>query len=207
MKLRYQEINGRHKNQDIYILGSGPSLTGFDLSKLNDKIVIAVNHSIEFYPQAQYLLFGDAIFLKKTSLDFKSYNGVVITPDRNHDAEKLNAISKDRKFFFETRRDQVYNNAKKGLFHPCSSGIMALNLAIQFRASRIFLLGFDYFYKDNITHFFGNIYPHHLEYKETKILKKTLKFRSFNQWRHIILNCSPESNVSDFKKISLDEIQ
>lgn len=203
----YNEINGRHKGKDVYILGSGPSLAGFDLSKLDGKIVIAVNHSIEFYPSAQYLVFGDAIFLKTTTCDFSNYLGILVTPERHKDAAKLQVMPETRKFFFEPRRDEVYLNAKKGLFHPCSSGIMALNLALQFRASEIFLLGFDYFYDKGNTHFFGNIYPHHTQYNENKIIKKTLKFRNFNRWRDSIYNCSLDSNVNDFGKISLDEIK
>lgn len=205
MKARRHEINGRHKGQDIYILGSGPSLTGFDLSKLNGKTVIAVNHSIEFYP-ADYLVFGDAVFLKTTNFNFREYQGVIVTPDRHRDATKLNVIPHDRKYFFEPRRDEPHVNAKMGLFHPCSSGMMALNLAIQFRAERIFLLGFDYCYNGNITHFFGNIYKHHTEYKETKVLKKTGKFFKFNKWRNMIFNCSDISTIKEFKKIPLDSI-
>lgn len=203
----YNEINGRHKDETIYILGSGPSLSGFDLSKLDGKIVIAVNHSIEFYPFAQYLVFGDAIFLKTTIFNFSNYLGIVVTPERHKDAAKLQSIPETRKFFFETRREEVYLNAKKGLFHPCSSGIMALNLALQFRASKIYLLGFDYFYDKGITHFFGNIYEHHTQYNENKIIKKTMKFRQFDRWRNKIYNCSLDSNVNEFRKISLDEIR
>lgn len=178
---------------------------GYDLSQLNDKLVIAVNHSIEFFP-AQYLVFGDAIFLKTTSLDFTKFTGTVITPDRNHDAAKLSVTPRERKFFFEPRRDEPHINAKMGLFHPCSSGMMALNLAIQFRARKIYLLGFDYCYQKNITHFFGNIYKHHTEYKETKVLKKTQKFTKFNQWRGQIYNCSSISTIREFERKSLDDI-
>jgi hypothetical protein len=203
--VNFRDINGRHEGQDVYVLGSGPSLVGYDLSQLSDKTVIAVNHSIEFF-NAQYLVFGDAMFLKSSNYDFNKYSGVVVTPHRHNDSARLQFIPEERKYFFEPRRDEPHINAKMGLFHPCSSGIMALSLAIQFRARKIYLLGFDYCYNGDTTHFFGNIYKHHLEYKETKVLKKKDKFFRFNKWRKIIYNCSDISTIKEFERIPLNAV-
>ena len=42
---RWNEINGLLDGKEIFLLGGGTSLTGFDLSRLNGRRVLAINHS------------------------------------------------------------------------------------------------------------------------------------------------------------------
>ena len=202
---RWNNINGMMKGQKVYILGSGTSLKNFDLSKLDGSFVIAVNHSIEYYPQAPAFLFGDKIFLHKSNFDIKNYQGLIFTSEkcqRSNPIEEM--VGQDNLYIYEDRRDEPVENAKVGLFHPTSSGIMALNLAIQMKAKKIYLLGFDYYKDKGKMHFFPDM-PHHEQYGEERLASKLKKFKYFEKWKGRIINCNPDSFIEEFQKESLED--
>lgn len=192
------EINGLLSNEvNAWIIGSGTSLKGFDLSRLDKEFTIAINHSVEFYPKSKCLLFGDKVFLKHSNFNLHEYPGMIYAT--NHcKGTKTEGLKNIR--YFEADRQQPNMKFEKGLFHPCSSGLLALNLAVIMKAKRIFLLGFDYYYDKGETHFYGNIYPHHLEYPEDRIFKKIQKFRFFERFKSKIINLNPDSLIPDFEK-------
>ena len=61
MDKRYNKIQrNKHKNQRVFIIGSGPSIKGMDLTPLKDEITICVNESykaLDFDPT--YICIGD----------------------------------------------------------------------------------------------------------------------------------------------------
>lgn len=199
------EVNGFLEGKSVYLLGSGPSLKGFDFRTLSKEQTIAINHTIEFYPEAKMCLFGDKVFLKYTDFDFDTYTGWVFAPDEVKDHPKLRVVLHQKRcFFFEKRRDQPYLTFKKGLFHPASSGTLALNLALQMRAKEIFLLGFDYYYQGRDMHFFKDVHDHHKRYEEERYAKKALKFRFFSEHAYRVKNISQKSLIKEFPKVTLE---
>ena len=124
----------------VYIVGGGPSLTGFDFGKLTGCHVIACNRSHEFV-SARYLVVWDyEIFLrsdghgrKLRAKDFKAVftkpGGVAVHPK----ALELEWLSK---------KGRISDSLAEGI-HPVNSGTAALNIAYCLGYNPIFLLGFD----------------------------------------------------------------
>ena len=203
---RWNQINGMKKGEKIFLLGSGTSLKGFDLGKLKDCYVIAINHSIEHYPQADALIFNDKIFMKHTTFDLDGYRGLIFASEKCKDSKPFQDWGeRDNLYFFNDNRDTPILNAKTGLYHPTSTGMSALNLALQMRARRIFLLGYDYYTDGDQRHFFED-YPHHKKYPIERIVKKLRRFRQFEKYKDKIVNCNRDSLIKAFPKHSLSEV-
>ena len=47
------------ENQEVFIIGGGPSLKGFDFARLKDKTCVAVNLSFRYVPWAKLVVFLD----------------------------------------------------------------------------------------------------------------------------------------------------
>lgn len=202
MKVRYSEIRGRANGQKVFIVGGGTSLTGFNFSRLDNKFTIVVNHTIEHYDNCNCALFSDKVFLKKTPYDFSKYNGLIFA---NETTEYTKKDTRPNVYEFESNRGEVTLNPRKGLFHPTSSGMLAINLALQMRAKKIYLLGFDYYYKRGKIHFYED-YDHHGKYPEERIRMKLKKFKWFDRYKDKIINLNMNSHVPYFKKQNIDEV-
>jgi hypothetical protein len=204
---RYKNVNGLLKDEEVFILGSGSSLEGFDFNRLDGENVIAINHSIEFYPQAFALIFGDSVFKNKTNFDLAGYKGMIFTSDQ----KDVDVIA-DNWYYYSVRRHEPVINPKLGLYHPTSTGIAAINLAIQMRAHKIYLLGYDFYMKKDEegkeinAHFFPDL-PHHKgSITSYKMLKKVDKFKPLEEWRHKIFNLNPKSKLKLFPFMDIDEV-
>lgn len=193
-------------HEDIFILGCGTSLAGFDLKKLAGKNVIAVNHAIEHFPEAPVLFFGDKVFLHATSFDLTTYKGVICCTEKCKGAPPIREIKeRPNVVIFEERRDEPILNPRVGLYHPTSSGMMALNLALQMRASKIYLLGFDYYWQNGRAHWHDEK-PHHLKYPEERLKQKLHRFARFEPFAGKVLNCNKDSWVTEFRKVRLESV-
>lgn len=208
---RLNDIKGMRDGGSVVIIGSGPSLKGFDFRKLDKEFTIAVNHTIEFYPEAKCLLFGDKIFLHKydrDKFDFKKYNGLIFareTCKRSEPFQSMTDYEKRNVYFYEGIRDEPSLNPKKGLFHPTSSGFLAMNLALQMGARRIYLLGFDYCRDNGSMHFFKD-HEHHIKYDSERLERKLVKIKYFEKYAGKFVNCSLISKIDLFQKKHWREI-
>ena len=183
-----------------WLLGGGTSLSGIDFTKLDNEFTIAVNHTIEHYPNADALLFGDKIFLHKTNFDIKSYKGLIFCSEKCTKSKPIDEmLDNDNLFIFDDRRDEPTLNPRVGLFHSGSSGMLALNLAIQMKAKKIYLLGYDYHYSNGKIHYYPDM-EHHLKYPAERLPRKAAKFAYFEKWKDKIINLSPTSVIQTFQK-------
>lgn len=205
------KIRDMRKDASIVIIGGGTSLKGFDFNRLNKEFTIAVNHTIEFYPQATCLLFGDKIFLHKydkTKFNFDDYKGLIFARDTCKSSKPFqdwDLEEKENVYFFEGLRDEPSMNPRKGLFHPTSSGFLAMNLALQMGARKIYLLGFDYYKENEQMHFFKD-HEHHIKYDSDRLERKLVKIPYFEKYRNRFINCSPKSKIDIFEKKHWSEI-
>jgi hypothetical protein len=106
---------------------------------------------------------------------------------------------------FMERRDEPILNPRVGLYHPTSSGMMALNLALQMRAATIYLLGFDYYWNNGRAHWHDEK-PHHLRYPEDRLKQKLCRFARFGPWASRVVNCNKNSLVTEFRKVTLESV-
>jgi len=204
---KYDNIKGMLTGRDCFIVGSGPSLIGFDFSKLDDKFTIGVNHIIEHYDNLDCLLFGDRIFVKTNEYDLDKFPGkIFMSEETSWQGEMSHIIDKENTYIFEKNRSCVSNNlVSDGLFHPTNSGFMAMNLALIMGARKIYLLGFDFKYRGSQMHFYTNK-DHHNRYPEKKFQKKLDKIIHFAKYKDKFINLSLESELNLFEKKSIDEV-
>jgi len=125
-------IKDRFKNSDVHIVGSGPSLIGFDYSKLRNKKVITINHSYKLI-SSEFTVFIDKEFYKEDPYVFNQ-----ITLSRFDCIPKPTIGFNMAKEFSMNPEDGVYPRRNK------NSGLSAICIALQGGADKIFLYGFDH---------------------------------------------------------------
>ncbi len=131
------------KDQTVFIIGGGPSLKGFDWSRLVGHRCIGCNDAYKLGAEvSDVCYFGDHGWFKAywERNDLRTYKGLIIgCPSKN----KLLGVYYDDKPVLLLKRDngQLKEAPDVGWFQ--STGASAINLAIIFGACRVVLLGFD----------------------------------------------------------------
>jgi hypothetical protein len=144
-------MRGFFKNHVVYVVGSGPSMGGFDYDSLADKKTIAVNHEILYVPNPSVWCFGDWHTI---------YNAGVrpmnVLPCRTitFDGTPLNVIDEEYVTRFPRLRDwkKIDDSFAAGCFSRFSSSTFAAHFAIMAGAIGVQLLGIDCGGADGKTH-------------------------------------------------------
>lgn len=181
----------------IYVVAGGPSLTGYDWSKLRDKRVIAVNRSYEVLPYAEIVYFSDKRFFHWHEKGLIAHSAVKVTGAKLEHPEVDNVSFSGRGGL-----STVPGVLRSG---NCS-GYAAINLAIQMGATSIVLLGFDMKFSAGDSHWHDG---HPIPNKERQF-KKMLPFfetmlRTSRALNVSIINACPESAITCFQKIQLEQ--
>lgn len=124
-------ITNRFKNKEVHVVASGPSLLGFDYSKLNGKNIVTVNHAYKELKH-DYCVFVDRSFVKTE--DSKVIKATTCLSRKIKEYPSIIDFKFNHQFSY---------NPKDGVFYYRSSGISAITTALQGGASKIFLYGFD----------------------------------------------------------------
>jgi len=156
-------LNNEFKNinKDIcFVVGGGPSLNGFDFSRLNGFDTIAVNKAVEYIQNPTYFITTDYSYFIKASLPIdqiklKTYRSYFIA-NMSHDYMKLQnnqIVDTRRNFIYEDlyKYDGVIQSSNKDTFgssinefsHGENSGHCGIQLALLLGYKKIYLLGFD----------------------------------------------------------------
>jgi len=135
------------QGQTVTIVGGGPSLKGFDFSRIQQP-AIGINYSVEYHDSVM-LVAIDRMFHKKERSLVDSYMGYKVTCNE----------TEDRSFIKATLDPDYHNrNLDWHVMKVNLSGYFALALALQLRAFRVFLLGFDGGYDTQAPRFHGHAY-------------------------------------------------
>lgn len=124
------------EGETVYIIGGGPSLIGFDWTRLSGKRTIAVNKSILSYPNADAMYWTDSRVYGWNKSEIDKFKGPKYTI-RHHVTypTDVKILRKSNKFGLEDSKDAIC--------HGNNSGYAAINLAYLLGAKRIILLGYD----------------------------------------------------------------
>ncbi len=120
-------------DETVFVVGGGPSLSGFDPSVLHHQKIIVVNNSYRLIPFADVLYFGDCRWFRWHKSEIANFRGKrVSTCNRAGPGVYIMKTTGNRGLEVKTT----------GLKFA-GSGYAAVNLAIHFGAKRVVLLGFD----------------------------------------------------------------
>jgi hypothetical protein len=140
----YDHLRDALKGEAVYIVGSGPSLIGYDYSRLQGKTCIAINHSfrelLEVGIEPAYHVFLDQRFLNESGLDIDNLPFDSITSSNSAMSPRLkikgglSVIRALNHFSLEP---------KLGFYSPKSSILFAISSCLYMGVSEINLLGAD----------------------------------------------------------------
>lgn len=123
--------------EDAFIIGGGPSLIGYDFTKLTGRNVIGCNDAFRLGPAiCSYVIFGDAGFFRDNMRAMETSGCQIVT-----NAPSLGFINVPWLLTMGRQRDGLHHGNVLGWNY--STGAAAVNLAVSLGANRIFLLGFD----------------------------------------------------------------
>ena len=137
------------KDQTVFIIGGGSSLSNFDFTKLNGKSVIAINSAYRYVDNNAILYWMDQTWARQQKnelinhpsiLRFTSFSTIVPYPQ----VGKAYPLLKTGEFGYDSDIGQVKGN---------NSGSQAINFAATFNPKQIVLLGFDGGPINDKTHF------------------------------------------------------
>jgi hypothetical protein len=152
--------DGAWKDERCFIVGGGPSLTGFNWDVLKGAgRIIAVNRAVEVVPWADIMFSMDSRLyewyherrnlLKQESLDaYDEFQGMKVWLDSHH-----HQFKPDVYLVNWLGRSGVSLSLKKGIYSGGNSGYSAMMLAVALGCSPIILLGFDMGHDSGRTHF------------------------------------------------------
>lgn len=128
------------RGQPIFVVGGGPSLKGFDWSKLRGHRVIAVNKAFQKVPKADIHLTMDGRFLQLFWGDLKKLDGFKVMVDgAPMEYPKDNSL-----LLVRCMGERIISERLRwGLGTGANSGYCAMNLALLLGGSPVILLGFD----------------------------------------------------------------
>lgn len=124
----------------VFVVGGGPSLRGFDFTRLRGRRVVAVNSSGYDVPFAEVLVFHDESWFchPDNRRLINEWGGIVVTPCR-----RAKAAAPDRVLRVACIHRPDFPVAALPIRTGHSAGQTAVSLAISMAADRVVLLGFD----------------------------------------------------------------
>lgn len=203
MRTSLQELMTKYSGTDIFIIGGGNSLRGFDFTQLEGKSVISVNAACRYVNTEDSVIFwADAPWADENERLLASHPAKF----RFHSCPVAQAaIRSDMKGFHNA--DYLLHTGDYG-YDPHidnvkgnSSGTQAINFALNLNPRKIILLGFDMQHVNNRTHF----HDHHnsttgfMTYRDL-FIPSINKLAEDSRYRGIpIINCSRSTALTCFK--------
>ena len=205
--------DGAWANQVCFIIGGGPSLTGFDFERLRGKgKIIVINKGFVSVPFADILFFMDhasfymslrrGLYGPETIEAWNSFPGLKVFLNlRGRKVEDAYSIK-------SLGRKGLSMSLQRGLFHGNNSGYGAIGLALCLGANPIYLLGYDCKFKDGKSHWHGGYHYRQPEYTfrsfkdDLDSLGKLIKSKTAIK----VINLNPDSALTSFPKLDVEKV-
>lgn len=191
---------------EVFLIGGGPSLRGFDFECLRGRVLVAVNDAAVHVPFASALFSMDASWIRNRREMVDEFAG-----------EKYLAVAPDFHFangpvacYLKRDRQGRGLSTNPGVIHlgGGNSGYGALNLAVLKGATRIVLLGYDltgpnqhwhsgYSWADALSS--DSLYQRWAE--QFDLAATELRQRGVR-----VVNASPISRITAFRKVPLASV-
>jgi hypothetical protein len=122
--------------QDVFIIGGGPSLKDFDWSLLHDEYTVGCNTAFTLGEKVcKVCVFGDNAWWMAFKDELAKYKGTVFT--------NVTSLHPSKIPWLWTMQRKPQGLHVDGLGWNGNTGASAINLALLLGAKRVFLLGFD----------------------------------------------------------------
>lgn len=185
----------------VFLLGGGPSLSGFDAERLRGRRVVAINESARLCPFAELLYFTDDCWLDRDRGFVLRWPGLAVTASSAAKAKLPDKLKR-----VEIGPTEPLRAGVRVIRQGRSSGQIAVSLAIAMGAARVVLLGYDMRLVDGRSHY-------HDAYREKEDTLYVRQFApAFAGWRELaaeagveIVNATPGSALTEFPFVSLED--
>ncbi len=207
----FDGVDGAWKDEPCFLLsgskGLGNALAdGLRFEALRGFHTIAVNHVVEDYPEAEWLIFLDKRLLTISPMDIMGrYKG------RMFAHIKARLTPSERVTVFYTQNDGPSEHIVQGLYSFVATGLTAINLALISGARPIYLLGVDNGgLKSNVNgthykpHYTGERKGHgDFEKFKQRIPEMLLRYAP---WSDRFVNVDPLGDITVFRKMRVRDI-
>lgn len=126
-------------NKTAYVVGGGPSLTGFDWKLLNGKFVVGINRAYEVLPEAQVIYFTDDDWWNTHKVALCNHKGIRIKGSLS--PHKIG--NSDLLYQFHLTGPTGLDMTPGCLKHGSNSTYAVVNMLTQWGFKTIYLLGVD----------------------------------------------------------------
>lgn len=201
----------RFAGETVFVIGGGPSLAGFDFSRLAGRRVIAVNSAGYDAPWADILFFHDNSWFEeeRNRALVDGWSGLVMTVSRH---AKLAAPERVVRVEIADRQDfpRGHGPIKTGR----SGGQTAVSLAVTLGAFRVVMLGFDMKDDGGVTHYHVDRPLYTKEHAARTVGEYAATFLpAWVGWNEAavkagcrILNATPGSALAEFPVVDLETL-
>jgi len=193
--------------ETAFLIGGGPSLKGMDLTGLTGRRTIAVNNAFRLIPRPDVVFYADTRWWSWNGKDIPTDFGGRIISTCSAGARYLDPrVCRMGRCYRFAEPDGNPLSTDPSLLSGPDSGYMAINLAFQFGASRIVLLGYDMEFTAGESHWHAD-YP--VETPETNYLnlfapKYPKLIEALHKAGVEVLRCTP-SRLDYIPEITLEE--
>ncbi len=190
----------------VAIVGGGPSIKQIDLSILKDRIhVVAIKTAIDICPWAEICYGCDAPWwIDRKGLP--KYHGIKLF----HGIMAANKWSDLKRIEIEISKDDILIDQPLKVGNGGCSGFQALNLAVQFGATDIILIGFDLHERGGMHWYGRNKWPNASNPVQSNFNRWNKGFKSakpsIDKLGITVMNASVESQLEGFDRKSLPDI-
>jgi hypothetical protein len=193
------------KGQDVAIIASGPSVKKSEVALLNGRMrVIAIKKNIEIAPFADIVYGCDAPWWRSVR-GLPNFKGLKLAYDEAVCSEfGLRRVEIPDKYSNDLLLGAVGKVGAAG-----NSGFQALNLAVQFGAKRILLVGFEASVRSG-DHWYGRNSWNGANNPDERICERWRK--AFDNASSVldelsidVINTAPFSQIKRFKKMSIED--
>lgn len=186
-----------HDGKRVFILASGPSLAGLDLSRLSRRMVIGLNRSILAWPEPFYHCCMDHRLFDEYAEALRRVRYLITLEDRPWGIP-LRLVGAEG-FSWDL---------EQGIYSGYTIAYFALQVAVYMGFTEIFFVGLDLQHQQGQTHFFGtDFHSRNHESTEFPKMRKMLHYGAAAlEGRGIqVFNCSPVSDLKCFPTMSFQD--
>lgn len=209
---------GDWHNERCFIIGGGPSLRGFDFSRLrNQGRIIACNRAFLDVPFADMMVAMDvdlykwiqsgalANKLKKTKKEiiraFRKFEGFKVWIETGNN--RMDGVF----YIHNYRMPKITRRFKQGVYTGNNTGVGALMTAACLGCNPIYLLGIDGKHKGNKSHYHSGYPRHQAEKTASSFVHHFERVAGAIKRNKIqVVNLNPRSAVRCFKFSTIDEV-